>query len=355
QFSQHYKRYLAQFVPYYFNLATAPLSNSCQPPTSTDMDIEKYINQELSKQQTQMRRQNGQALTQLQVPSAPPAALPAAPLPVARHAFRVAPGAETVDAPRYILNVQVMAVEPREPARKPKDVVEPLPPVQDSLKEKVAKIQRSQSNYNELMSRLTSMMQTLNRRYDGTEPEPEKVPVVKPAAAKAASPPLKRPRQMSSSSSESQPDSSPGGAAAAAAGTSSAADEVNSQYPRRVEQDDGNVVYVLGPNGTEISAKQYAEIFWTNAPVATRCLLAVVFTSDELATHTLTGKPSPAFYGRERPPKKMLNQGRVDDIIVSVRNRTGGKERHIRATITTKCADTAKKYKRRAKKLMDVA
>jgi len=81
----------------------------------------------------------------------------------------------------------------------------------------------------------------------------------------------------------------------------------------------------------------------------------VVFSSDELATHTLTGKPSPAFYGRERPPKLQLDQRKVDDIVVCVRNRTGGKERVIRATITTKCADTAKKYKRRAKKAQKVA
>lgn len=240
-----------------------------------------------------------------------------------------------------------MAESPRD--RKDEDDAEALPPVEDSVKQTVAKIQKSQHHYTQLFGRLTSMLQTLNRRYEGTEAEPEPEEVEDEDEEEGTMvidlddtppPPAKRPRQMSSSSSESHPSL-----------TTEADNHAKlSHYPQRVEQEDGNSCYVLGPNGTTITAQEYGQVFWTNAPVATRCLLGAVFTSDELATHTLTGKPSPAFYGRERPAKKMLDQGRVDDIIVSVRNRTGGKERHIRATITTKCADTAKKYKRRAKK-----
>lgn len=238
-----------------------------------------------------------------------------------------------------------MAESPRD--RKDEDDAEALPPVEESVKQTVAKIQKSQHHYTQLFGRLTSMLQTLNRRYEGTEaePEPEQVEDDEEEGTMVIDlddtppPPAKRPRQMSSSSSESHPSS-----------TEPDNNAKLSHYPQRVEQEDGNSCYVLGPNGTTITAQEYGQVFWTNAPVATRCLLGAVFTSDELATHTLTGKPSPAFYGRERPAKKMLDQGRVDDIIVSVRNRTGGKERHIRATITTKCADTAKKYKRRAKK-----
>lgn len=116
-----------------------------------------------------------------------------------------------------------------------------------------------------------------------------------------------------------------------------------SEYPKR----EGNIVKI-GPNGTEISAKAfYDDISWTTAAVATRALLAIIFSPDILATHTLTGKPSPAFYGRERPSKMQLDPLKTADIIHCVRVKCGGLEREVRSAITTKCADTAKKYKRR--------
>lgn len=283
------------------------------------MDVEKYINYELSKQQSLMRKQNVQMrpLGQLQ-------------LPVNRQLL--IPKKEPQE--RRIINVQVVSMSAANSrARKPD--IDPLPPVEASFKERVAKINKSQHHYTQLFDRLTSMLQTLNRRYDGNEPEPEP----KVEFDEAPPPPKKRARHdISSSSSESHQETEH--------------TTVTSHYPQRVQLADGSSEYVLGPNGTRINAKAYGQICWTSAPVATRCLLAAVFSNDDLATHTLTGKPSPAFYGRERPAKKMLDQNRVDDIVVSVRNRTGCKERHIRATITTKCADTAKKYKRRAKKAL---
>ncbi|XP_073826146.1 early boundary activity 2 isoform X2 [Musca autumnalis] len=121
-----------------------------------------------------------------------------------------------------------------------------------------------------------------------------------------------------------------------------------SQYPQHV----GDVV-ILGPNGTEIDARSYSSIIWASSASATRQLLGFVFSSDVLATHTLTGKPSPAFYGRERPAKMQLDPIKAADIIHCVKSKFHCTEREIRAAITTKCSDTSKKYKRRSLKQVD--
>lgn len=323
-YTHYYQQYLNQFVPYYYNLYSNPinynLGYSHTPRMANEMGIEKYINYEVTRQQNLMKKAH--------IPPPRPALVPIQ-VPISRKM----PLRKTHQEKR-ILNVQVVAMATNPRDKKP--TVEPLPPVEASFKEQVAKINKSQQHYMQLFGRLTSMLQTLNQRYDGHEQEPEE----EEQPENAPPPPLKRPRHESSSSSTCSSSHL----------DAEIAHNPHSHYPQRIQQEDGSFSYVLGPNGTQITAQQYGNIFWTDAPVATRTLLSVVFSSDELATHTLTGKPSPAFYGRERPAKKMLDQGRVDDIVVSVRNRTGGKERNIRATITTKCADTAKKYKRRAKK-----
>ncbi|XP_005179195.2 early boundary activity protein 2 [Musca domestica] len=122
-----------------------------------------------------------------------------------------------------------------------------------------------------------------------------------------------------------------------------------SPYPQQM----GDVV-ILGPNGTQIDARSYSSIIWSSSASATRQLLGFVFSSDVLATHTLTGKPSPAFYGRERPAKMQLDPVKAADIIHCVKSKFHCTEREIRAAITTKCSDTSKKYKRRCMKKVDV-
>ncbi|XP_068141638.1 early boundary activity protein 2 [Drosophila tropicalis] len=318
-YTNHYLSQLApQFVPYYYKLLTRPIM------TSEEMDIENYINCEVATQRANiMRKQIARPpLGQLQLPKvveSPPKPLPLKkpePPKLLPIVIKEEPIPNAVTPPRRIYNATLVTLGPRIRSSSPKRTIDPLPPVDPKLKEQVLKIQKSQDNYSDLFGRLTSMLRTLDERYD------------------APMRPAKRLRRnLSTSSSESQPE------------------VTNSMdYPRRVQLADGSFAYVLGPNGTQITAHQYGEVFWTNAPVATRCLLTAVFTNDELATHTLTGKPSPAFYGRERPAKLQLDQAKVDDIIVCVRNRTEGKERSIRAAITTKCADVDKKYKRRALK-----
>ncbi|KAH8241469.1 hypothetical protein KR026_004391 [Drosophila bipectinata] len=330
QFSHPYHQYLSQFapnfVPYYYRLLTRPIVKQ------EEMDIENYMNFELAAQQTVMRQRTFKPLGQLQIHPLMQSPLQRNPVKVQR-VREVRQNSPPVPH-RRIINAQIVAIAtPSGGIQEVKPLVKPLPPVEESVKQQVAKIQKSQHHYQELFGRLTSMLRTLNQRYDN---DYEEVPA----------PPLKRPRHMSTSSAESQLQDN--------TNVSDASSDNERQYPHRVQRADGSAFYVLGPNGTQITATQYGEVFWTNAPVATRCLLSAVFSSDELATHTLTGKPSPAFYGRERPPKLQLDQGKVEDIVLSVKSRTGGKERIIRATITTKCADTAKKYKRRAKKAQKI-
>lgn len=119
-------------------------------------------------------------------------------------------------------------------------------------------------------------------------------------------------------------------------------------YPKHLDD-----VVILGPNGTQIDVRSYSSIIWSSAASATRQLLAFIFSSDILATHTLTGKPSPAFHGRERPAKMQLDPIKAADIIHCVKSKFNCTEREIRAAITTKCSDTSKKYKRRSQKMMD--
>ncbi|KAL5293134.1 hypothetical protein ACFFRR_011731 [Megaselia abdita] len=104
---------------------------------------------------------------------------------------------------------------------------------------------------------------------------------------------------------------------------------------------------VIGPSGTSIGRHFYNTIQWSSSSAATRQLLVNIFPGEVLATHTLTGKPSPAFLGRERPSKDQLDPAKTTDIVYIVTNKCGVSAREVRATITTKCADSAKKYRKK--------
>ncbi|KAI5642049.1 BEN domain-containing protein [Phthorimaea operculella] len=66
----------------------------------------------------------------------------------------------------------------------------------------------------------------------------------------------------------------------------------------------------------------------------------VPFFLEVLATHSLTGKPSPAF--PDKPAKKKLDAARVNDIIQTVCDNCNVEENLVRFSITTKCADESK-------------
>lgn len=67
----------------------------------------------------------------------------------------------------------------------------------------------------------------------------------------------------------------------------------------------------LGPGKTKISLSSYELVKWDSYTTATRNLLKLLFHRDVLATHSLTGKPSPAF--GDKKAKKQL------DIILTVK------------------------------------
>uniref|UniRef100_A0A0K8UEM1 BEN domain-containing protein n=1 Tax=Bactrocera latifrons TaxID=174628 RepID=A0A0K8UEM1_BACLA len=107
---------------------------------------------------------------------------------------------------------------------------------------------------------------------------------------------------------------------------------------------------VIGPNGTTVCTRDFQDISFKAPAVATRSLLCLVFTEEVLARNTLSGKPSPAFKGRERPLKGQLNVDKVSDIIHCITSRTDFTERNVRTIITTKCSDSTKKLKKLKKK-----
>lgn len=87
--------------------------------------------------------------------------------------------------------------------------------------------------------------------------------------------------------------------------------EMNEAHPRNVfgnhncasrfdsnEENDPETVSI-GPGKTKVSVSAYQSINWTNYSAATRKLLLLLFPRNVLATHSLTGKPSPAFCDKE--------------------------------------------------------
>ncbi|XP_036219069.2 early boundary activity protein 2-like [Bactrocera oleae] len=104
----------------------------------------------------------------------------------------------------------------------------------------------------------------------------------------------------------------------------------------------------IGPHGTRVSKVDLIKINVTEASIATRQLMSFIFDRQTLATHTLSGKPSPAFLNRNRPLKAQLDPLKVADAIYYLRNVRNFPEREIRNAITMKCADTAKAIKRRS-------
>ncbi|XP_073825410.1 protein insensitive-like [Musca autumnalis] len=105
------------------------------------------------------------------------------------------------------------------------------------------------------------------------------------------------------------------------------------------------VMVSIGPNNTKIPAKVYESMNWSSASIATRKLLMTIFDRQTLATHSMTGKPSPAFKGLCKPLKEMLDPLAIQDIIFAVTRKCNVSEREVRNAITTKCADENKMMK----------
>ncbi|XP_032519182.2 uncharacterized protein LOC116771449 [Danaus plexippus] len=101
----------------------------------------------------------------------------------------------------------------------------------------------------------------------------------------------------------------------------------------------------IGSGNVTVPARLWANMDWTSHTSATRQLLQAVFPRRVLATHSLTGKQSPAFV--DKPPKQQLDPKLVDDIVSTVSERCSVPKRIVRSSITTKCTDEAKLYRNR--------
>lgn len=76
-----------------------------------------------------------------------------------------------------------------------------------------------------------------------------------------------------------------------AASPEASGESSTSQMVYRPEED-----IVIGPNGTKVAAQVLKGINWACPSVATRKILVAVFSRNILATHSLSGKPSPGKY-----------------------------------------------------------
>ncbi|XP_075980383.1 uncharacterized protein LOC142979389 isoform X2 [Anticarsia gemmatalis] len=108
---------------------------------------------------------------------------------------------------------------------------------------------------------------------------------------------------------------------------------------------DANDMVSIGYGHAKIPARIFRHINWNSYTSATRKLLTAVFSRRVLATHSLTGKPSPAF--PLKPPKERLNADIVNDIVQTVVDRCNVPENVVRTSITTKCADESKMFRTR--------
>ncbi|XP_050682288.1 uncharacterized protein LOC126977487 isoform X2 [Leptidea sinapis] len=103
----------------------------------------------------------------------------------------------------------------------------------------------------------------------------------------------------------------------------------------------------IGNGNAVVPARLLNKIDWRSYTSATRVLLQAVFPRRVLATHSLTGKQSPAF--ADKPAKQCLDTKLVEDIVNTVSERCGVAKRIVRSCITTKCTDEAKLYRNRQK------
>ncbi|GBP77636.1 Protein insensitive [Eumeta japonica] len=99
----------------------------------------------------------------------------------------------------------------------------------------------------------------------------------------------------------------------------------------------------IGTGITLVPKEVYSKINWKSYTMATRKLLMAVFSRRTLATHSLTGKASPAFLSK--PAKLCLDPEKVADIVMTVTANCHVKGSLVRSAITTKCADENKMLK----------
>ncbi|CAH1154720.1 unnamed protein product [Phaedon cochleariae] len=111
-----------------------------------------------------------------------------------------------------------------------------------------------------------------------------------------------------------------------------------------------NKMIQIGSSGTKIAKSTYDSINWNSYTAATRKLLITLFPRKVLATHSLTGKPSPAFLTSDKQKKMRLDATIISDIVELISKNCKVSESLVRNVITTKCADENKMYRKRMQK-----
>ncbi|CAH1639228.1 unnamed protein product [Spodoptera littoralis] len=107
----------------------------------------------------------------------------------------------------------------------------------------------------------------------------------------------------------------------------------------------------IGSGKTLVHKDKFKNVNWKSYTIATRSLLLAVFPRRILATHSLTGKKSPAFL--HKPAKMSLDPQVVSDVVSEIMYKFRVEESLVRAIITTKCSDEAKMLKIRHDKSED--
>lgn len=111
----------------------------------------------------------------------------------------------------------------------------------------------------------------------------------------------------------------------------------------------------IGPNGTKIPKAALQNINWSlKETYVIRKLLMEVFDRDTLAFHNLSGKPSPAFVGCNKPLKGKLDPLKVADFVHIITKYLNITEKEVRQTITIKCADENKRVRNELMKMFVV-
>ncbi|KAG4070063.1 hypothetical protein HA402_013723 [Bradysia odoriphaga] len=130
---------------------------------------------------------------------------------------------------------------------------------------------------------------------------------------------------------------------------SSMANDIKNNW-KVIDLDEVSEEVTIGSNGTKVHKSVLDSVKWTSHSSATRKLLSSLFTREILATHSLTGKPSPAFMDSTKPTKNQLNALIIADIVQFVSQRCGVTDTAVRSAITTKCADENKMFRQRMEK-----
>ncbi|KAL3282689.1 hypothetical protein HHI36_005863 [Cryptolaemus montrouzieri] len=113
----------------------------------------------------------------------------------------------------------------------------------------------------------------------------------------------------------------------------------------------GHNEVLLGAGGTTVPRREYEKLDFQRMKytIAVRRLLNLKFTKEELATHSQTGKESPAFIG-VKARKPQLDPVRVGDIRLHVAKKYNIDTSLVNKAITVALADARKTKKRKIEK-----